>query len=236
MQAALNGRRTRSEHPAVPITPAEIAAEGRDVVAAGACSIHFHPRGADGRETLHAEPRAASLRALRAVCPGIEISVTTGLWIEGDARLRLEHVAAWTELPDLASVNLGEEGALDLMHALLARGIGVEAGIAVAADARALVASGLGPRCARALLEPEGDAATALAELDAIERELVRGGLGIPRLTHGYHAAAWEVLDRAAALGHDARIGLEDTLTLPDGRVATGNAALVAACVARLAG
>jgi len=34
-----------------------------------------------------------------------------------------------------------------------------------------------------------------------------------------------------AAAGHDARIGLKDALLLPDGRVASGNAELVAAAL-----
>jgi uncharacterized protein (DUF849 family) len=39
------------------------------------------------------------------------------------------------------------------------------------------------------------------------------------------------VLERAVALGHDIRVGLEDTLVLPGGRPARDNAALVAAAL-----
>ncbi len=234
MQAALNGRRSPDEHPAVPVTPEQLAREARDAVAAGARSIHVHPRGDDGRETLHAAPRDATVRALRAACPGIELSVTTGLWIEGDVARRLRHVAEWTELPDLASVNLKEEGAVELIAALLARGIGVEAGIATAADARGLVASGVASRCARLLVEPEGETVDALAELDAIDAVLATAGVTIRHLEHGYHSATWDVISRAARLGRDVRVGLEDTLVLPDGRVPRGNGELVAACVGRV--
>src|SRR5438874_48978 len=111
IQAALNGRRSRDEHPAVPITPTELAAAARTAVAAGALSIHMHPRDAGGRETLDAEPRAAAVRAVRDACPGIEISVTTGFWIEGDVARRLAKIAGWDVLPDLASVNVKEPGA-----------------------------------------------------------------------------------------------------------------------------
>jgi len=39
------------------------------------------------------------------------------------------------------------------------------------------------------------------------------------------------VLTAAAAMGADVRIGLEDTIVLPDGTVAEGNGDLVAAAV-----
>jgi uncharacterized protein (DUF849 family) len=54
----------------------------------------------------------------------------------------------------------------------------------------------------------------------------------VPRLVHGYWEATWPVIRRALELGHDVRIGLEDTLVLPDGSRAAGNGDLVAACVA----
>src|ERR1700722_10669076 len=44
IQACLNGSTTRAEHPAVPLTPAELAAEARASAAAGAGSVHLHPR------------------------------------------------------------------------------------------------------------------------------------------------------------------------------------------------
>jgi uncharacterized protein (DUF849 family) len=52
---------------------------------------------------------------------------------------------------------------------------------------------------------------------------------GAGRLLHGYGATTWAMLARAADLGFATRIGLEDTLVLPDGTEAPDNAALVAA-------
>lgn len=49
------------------------------------------------------------------------------------------------------------------------------------------------------------------------------------RLHHGVGLATWKVIARALPLGHDVRIGLEDTLVLPDGRKASDNADLVRA-------
>ena len=44
---------------------------------------------------------------------------------------------------------------------------------------------------------------------------------------HGVGRTAWDLIDVAAQRGYDTRIGLEDTLALPDGTQARGNAELV---------
>jgi uncharacterized protein (DUF849 family) len=102
LQAALNGDR---EHPAVPRMPEELAAEARAAVDTGACSLHLHPYDEYRRETLAAEPCAATLRAVRAVCPGVSISLSTSATIEADPERRLALIAAWMELPDLVTAN-----------------------------------------------------------------------------------------------------------------------------------
>ena len=88
LKACLNGSRTRQEHPAIPRTPDELAADGRAAVEAGAKILHLHPYDATGAETLAAEPCALTLRAVRAACPGIPISLSTSADIEPDPRRR----------------------------------------------------------------------------------------------------------------------------------------------------
>jgi uncharacterized protein (DUF849 family) len=61
LEAALNGDR---DHPALPRTPEELAAEGRAAVDAGALVLHLHPYE-DGRQTLAAEPGRRSRSAPR---------------------------------------------------------------------------------------------------------------------------------------------------------------------------
>ena len=51
------------------------------------------------------------------------------------------------------------------------------------------------------------------------------------RLHHGVGQTTWAVLDAALDHGRDIRVGFEDTLHLPDGRLARDNAELVAAAV-----
>jgi len=234
LQAALNGNR---EHPAVPRTPEELAAEARAAVDAGARSLHLHPYDEHGRETLAAEPCAAALRAVRAACPGIPISLSTSAAIEPDPKRRRELIAAWTELPDLVTANQGEEGILELCELLVARGIGIEAGLLSLDDARAFVASGIARRCVRAMVEPlDPDLHHAIANAEAIERALAKGGVRLEQVHHGDGIASWEINQRAAARGHGIRTGLEDTTVLPDGREASGNGELVAAAASLLVG
>jgi len=231
LQVCLNG-----DHEAgVPRSPSELADAARACIAAGAVSLHAHPRDPDGHESLEAADIAAAVAALREAAPGVEISFSTGLWITGgdvDARARL--ISQWTELPDLISLNLCEEGWRDLAALATARGIGIEAGVWTGSDAESLASSGVQVR--RVLVEPRsenGDEAVAMArDIDAaLDRVFVRA----PRLHHGVGAATWAVLDAAVPIGRDIRIGLEDVLTLPDGRRAPDNAALVVETVLRYA-
>ncbi|HVG99396.1 MAG TPA: 3-keto-5-aminohexanoate cleavage protein [Miltoncostaeaceae bacterium] len=230
LQAALNGDRA---HPAAPRTPAELAADAVAAVAMGAQALHLHPYDEEGRETLAAEPCAAALRAVRAACPGVPVSLSTSAAIEPDPARREALVAAWTELPELASVNQGERGAAALCALLMARGVGVEAGLLSLADARDFVARDVPARCARALVEPlDADPAEALRHAEAIERTLTEAGVRLEQVHHGDGIASWAVNRRALARGHGIRTGLEDTPVLPDGRPAAGNAELVAAAAA----
>jgi uncharacterized protein (DUF849 family) len=229
---ALNGARTRAEHPAIPHTPAELAREARSAVEAGAAVLHLHAYDAPGAETLAAEPCAAALRAVRAACPGVPVSLTTSAAIEAHAVRRLELVAGWTELPDLVTANQGEAGIVELCEHLLGRGVGIEAGLLELADAEAFVRSGLAGRCIRVLVEPlDPDPDAAVAHAAAMEDVLARGGVALEQMHHGDGVATWAVSARALRRGHGVRTGLEDTTVLPDGSPAADNAALVRAAV-----
>jgi uncharacterized protein (DUF849 family) len=233
LQAALNGARTRAEHPGIPQTPAEIAAEARAAVAAGAGSVHVHAYDESGRESLAAGPVAAVLRAIRAACPGVPISLSTSATIEPDPRRRLELVAGWSLLPELVTANQGEPGILELCEHLIGRGVGIEAGLLELADAHAFVAAGIAERCVRAMVEPwEADPLEAVAHAAAIEHVLADAAITLEQVHHGDGVASWDVSARALARGHGMRTGLEDTIVLADGSPAADNAELVRAAIA----
>jgi uncharacterized protein (DUF849 family) len=231
IQACLNGARGRGEHPSLPLLLDELVHEARDCAAAGAASLHVHPRDANGIETLDPALVDTAAGALRAAS-GLPVGVTTGAWIEPSPARRARLVASWST-PDFASVNLSEDGCIGVMQALLSSGIGIEAGVASETDIARLAASGLSDRVLRVLVEVEDeDPTAAAAHALAIDRALADAGIGAPRLHHGRGHATWMVLEQAERLGRDLRIGLEDVLTLPNGDLAPGNAALIGSAAA----
>jgi len=232
VQACLNGGRSRDDHPATPITADELARDAAACVWHGARSLHVHPRGDDGAETLRAEHVDDAVRAIRARCPGVEISVTTGLWIcDGDVEARMAQIDAWTVLPHLCSVNVGEEGWAELADQLLSRGVGLELGVVSVDEARAYLESPLAGRAVRVLVEvPQRAPEDAVAVAEAIDALLADAAPPyVPRLWHGEEEATWDVLVAAAQRGRDVRIGLEDVLTHvpPETRAVRDNAELV---------
>jgi uncharacterized protein (DUF849 family) len=230
LAVALNGSRLASEHPRIPRTPLELAEEGRASVKAGGQILHLHAYDPSGLESLAAGPCAAALRAVRAACPGVPISLTTSATIEPDPRRRLELIAAWTELPDLVTANQGEEGIVELCEHLMQRGVGIEAGLLSLSDAQAFVRAGIAGRCVRVLVEPlDVDPQVAVPHAAAIEEVLLAAGITLEQIHHGYGLAIWAVCERALSRGHGIRIGLEDTIVLPDGHQAVDNADLVRA-------
>ena len=235
LAVALNGARTAAEHPSIPRAPEELAAAARAAVAAGAQIVHLHAYDPGGVESLAAEPCAAALRAVRAVCPGVPISLTTSAGVEPDPRRRFELVAGWTELPELVTANQGEVGIVSLCEHLIGRGVGIEAGLLELADAQTFVESGLADRCARVLIEPlDADPHRAVAEAAAMEETLARAEIRLEQVHHGDGVASWAVSARAVARGHGMRTGLEDTTVHVDGRRAADNADLVRAAVAMM--
>lgn len=227
LQAALNGDRI---HPAAPRAPTAIGEAARAVVDAGAHAVHVHAFDAAGRETLDGGACAEVIRAIRARAPGTPISLTTSATIVADPGARLRIVAAWTELPDLVTANQGEPGIVELCQLLVSRGVGIEAGLLSADDARAFVRSGLAERCRRVLIEPlDLDPAVAVAHAAAMESIVTSAGVTLEQVHHGYGPGCWPVNRRALDRGHGIRTGLEDITELPDGRPARDNADLVAA-------
>jgi uncharacterized protein (DUF849 family) len=195
-------------------------------VAAGAGAIHVHVRDEVGNETLAARDVADALTAIRAACPGVPVGISTGAWIVPDLRRRLDLIRAWKVLPDFASVNLHEAGAVDVMQLLLDRGVGVEAGIWNAPAANVFVESGFADFCLRVLLEPAEASCRARANLRQMEAAL--SGVTTRRLLHGLGPCTWDLVDLAVERRYDTRVGFEDTLRLPDGSTARSNAQLVA--------
>ena len=231
VQVCLNGPRGSADGAMVPLTPQAMAESAARAVAAGATDIHVHPKNPCGHDSLSPRVLAPTLQAIRARV-SVPVGVTTGAWAEPDPAARLERIRSWADLPsppDHASVNWHEEGAEEIAAALIDLGVGVEAGVWSGTDGAARFAvSPLRGRVLRVLAEVT-DTAVDTAEDTArgLLADLGRAH-GRPVLLHGEDDGAWPVLRLAGRLGFATRIGLEDTLLLPDGERAGSNAQLVA--------
>jgi uncharacterized protein (DUF849 family) len=198
------------------VTAEELAQAAREAVAAGAAEIHLHPRDADGRESVAAGDVAAAVAAVRAAVPSVPVGVTTADSTGGSGFDRARQIRAWTVLPDCASVNWHERGALAMVGALLERGVAVEAGLWSPADVRQFLADDVIGSCRRILLEPMAqDPSRAVADAEQMLTDASPAGL--PILLHGMDDAAWPVFELAVARRLQVRVGLEDMLDTPKG-------------------
>ena len=170
---------------------------------------------------------ARTVNAIRDAAPALPIGVTTGAWLVEDPRDRVRLIEQWDVLPDFASVNWHEEGAEDVAAAILDHGVGLEVGLWSLSAARAWVSSELRSECLRVLIELPSNASVLLADeiLDVIGDEFTL-------IVHGEEESSWPAVRFALDRGYGIRIGLEDTLELPDGSPASDNAGLVRAALA----
>lgn len=108
---AVNGDRGRAEHPTVPLTPAEIAADVARCAAAGATMFHFHARPQESGWPDEATWYAEALRRARAAVPEAPLGITSirrsGEPVERVLSLLLGLSEDRETRPDLVSVNLG---------------------------------------------------------------------------------------------------------------------------------
>ena len=107
VKACINGARTPDEHPNLPVTPEQLAAEALAAHRAGAKAVHMHPKTADGVDSLQPDIVGAAVEAVRHAAPGLPLGVTTGLLgaarpgraaargrsVDGAARLRVGELA-----------------------------------------------------------------------------------------------------------------------------------------------
>lgn len=223
LQVSLNGSRTKNDHPAVPVTPLEMARDVNQVFITGARSVHLHARDEGGSESLRPEAVAATLTAIRKVRPEIELALSTADYIVGDPQQRLRLIEAWSVLPDTLCVNLSEEGIDEVIALAHDRGIGLEAGLFTPEDVEHF-RSLQHVQWKRVLLEPLSmSPKEAETQLVALEAALGTPWLDIPHVIHGMDTTTYPLLRRAARTTRASRIGFEDTLTLPNGSRATDN-------------
>jgi len=237
LMAAPNGaRRGKADHPALPVTIAEIVAEAAACHAAGASVLHAHIRDAEGAHVLDAGLYAELVAELAQAVPALLVQVTT----EAAGRYgAAEQAALVAELgPRMVSVALREmapEGG-DMAHAARFYAMAAERGVHVqhilyspedAARLDRLIGDGTVPPAMACRLLVLGSYAGRPAEATEIDR-YATAGFAAPWFLCAFGAdeAAW--VERAMARGGHARVGFENNLLLADGTRAPNTAALIA--------
>ncbi len=240
LTVAPNGaRRGHADHPALPITPDQIGRCAAACADAGAAMIHLHVRDGDGRHTLDADAYRAAIEAVKREAgerlviqmtseavgmyePAQQMAMVRALRPEavslavrelvpqgGDEREAAKFFAWLAAERVLAQFILYSDDDVRRFDDLAARGI--------VADSQRFVLFVLGRYSVGQRSSP-GDLLPFLAAN--------RRGYTWAVCAFGAREAACVLA--AAALGGHGRVGFENNLTLPDGRVAPDNAALVA--------
>ena len=248
IMVAPNGARlTKADHPALPVTIAEVVADARACAAAGAGGIHAHVRDAEGRHVLDAGLYRELLAELAAALPGFYAQVTT----EAVGRYRPAEQRALVEAlrPAAVSIALREitDGAVAaetrrFFHFCAEAGIGVQHILYDEGDiahlAR-LVAEGTIPRAGLMALIVLGrytpGQRSAPGDLRAPAAALLAALPGVDWAVCAFGPAETDCLIAAARRGGKARIGFENNRLMRDGRPAASNADRVRELVQALA-
>ena len=246
IMAAPNGaRRGKADHPAIPMTAAELATDVAACTVAGAAAVHLHVRDAEGHHSLDPGLYREALKAVRAAAPDVVIQVTTEAVGRYAPAEQMETVRALR--PEAASFALrelipdasAEEEAGAFFVWMQEAGVAPQI-ILYAPDevtrCRDLVDRRVIPLAAPFLLFVLGrhtaDQQSDPADLDPFVAALGDAQFPWAVCAFGRREAACAVA--AARLGGHVRIGFENNLHLPDGSVAPGNAATIAAAATRL--
>lgn len=234
------GRRTKADHPALPVTAPEIAATAAACCDAGACMIHLHVRDRNGGHLLDAEAYRAAIAATRmAVANRMVVQITSealGIYrsdeqmaVVRDVRPEAVSLAFREFIPDASH----EPGFADFLTWL--RKERVTPQIILYAPEEAVKLAELKARG----LVPFNDVPVlyVLGRYTAGQRSSPADLLpflapGMPRFAHwsvcAFGARENACVTAAALLGGHVRVGFENNLWLPDGSLAPGNAALAA--------
>jgi uncharacterized protein (DUF849 family) len=242
LAVAPNGaRRGKSDHPALPVTPDELALTALACLEAGAAMIHLHVRDPAGAHCLDADLCRDAIRVVRdAVGDRMIVQITT----EAVGRYAPEEQMALVEAvrPEAASLALRElcpdasheKGFAAFLAFLDRERIAAQFILYEAADVARLVDMvdrGMVPDAAPPVLYVLGRHAASGRSAPADLLPFLSAAAGrfpdFMACAFGADEAACGVA--AALLGGDIRVGFENNLHLPDGTIAPDNAALVAA-------
>jgi uncharacterized protein (DUF849 family) len=242
---APNGaRKTHADHPALPITPDELAACARQCVDAGAAMLHLHVRRTDGTHSLEPEDYRPAIAAVqRTVGDALVIQTTTeavGIYTPEQqmASVRaLQPEAISAALRELAPDAAHEVEAARFFGELAAARTAIQYILYSADDVvryRDLRARGVLPDTPHWVLFVLGRYSAGQrsdpSDLLPFLQAWAEGGditANVPWAMCAFGPREAECALSAALLGGHARLGFENNMALPDGSTAPDNAALV---------
>ena len=244
LMVAPNGaRRTKADHPNLPIAEAELVATAKACHAAGAGGLHLHVRDDDGAHSLDVGRYRSALKAIGAAVPGLFLQVTSEAAGRFDAPAQRAMIQELR--PAFVSVALRE------MCPDPADRAEASAFYAWAQDVEVTVQHilytpmeldrfftsvdvGLIPgrrhQVQLVLGSYTGSAEPVLGDLDPyLDRMRARPEISLDWMVCAFGAAETACLRYALASGGKARVGFENSLFLPDGSIAKNNAEKVRA-------
>lgn len=234
------GRRTKADHPALPVSAEEIAATAAACCEAGACMIHVHVRDRSSGHLLDAEVYRATIAAIRgAVADRMVVQITSealGIYRADEQMAVVRGVR-----PEAVSLALREFVPDDSHETAFAEFLGwlkreqVTPQIILYSPEEAvklavLKARGLVPFKDVPVLYVLGRYTPGQKSAPADLLPFLAPGM--PHFAHwsvcAFGARENACVTAGALLGGHARVGFENNIWLPDGSVAPDNAALVA--------
>ncbi|GLS18235.1 3-keto-5-aminohexanoate cleavage enzyme [Labrys miyagiensis] len=233
------GRRGKADHPALPLSPLELARTAAECLEAGAAMIHTHVRKPDGGHLLDAEAYRTTIAAIRAaVGDRLVIQITSealGLYAPAEQRAVVQAVRP--EAVSLALRELLPDGSEEIAFAgflawLKREEVTPQIILYTPQEARQLA------RLRERGMLPWED----IAVLHVLGR-YTPGQISSPRDLLPFLAPGqpdfgpWSVcafgrretacVTTAALLGGHARVGFENNLFRPDGNIAQSNGEMV---------
>ena len=240
----------REQCPAIPYTPEEYGAEAKRIVDEGGVMIHIHARTPEGVPSYEIDDFAAITDSIRSSVDDVIINYSTGT-----VGVSIEKRIAYLEAlkPEVAALNMGSmnyakysksrkefvfktvfensfDEIIELLTALNANGIKPEHecfDIGHIGSLHPLVDMGLLNKplhidCVMGVLGGiPASRSNMAAMVDNMPDESHWGVVGISR-------DQWMLIEAALDLGGSIRVGLEDNLYLPSGKMAGSNGDLVA--------
>lgn len=135
IKICMNGDRTKNDTPCVPISTEDYLSDMHWFLSRGVEIFHIHFRDSHGFESLEQSIIEPQFSTLKKAIPSCKIGIGTPLQNGLTSKKRQQLISQWTWSPDFASLNLSEEGSLELAEILDNKQVPIEYGIFSMTDA-----------------------------------------------------------------------------------------------------